>query len=533
MCSRLSISVVRILPMVRKLHDLCILAIELNLKHVQKLRIKLPSYLRELLLYRLALHNHLSPAQQPYVTYNLFSETLKHINFSNCTQITDNLFDLLTACECKLTSFCMNASEGFTADGLANFLLSQDELEILKLKRLHSLSVSDTFNGRVRSPRLRELSLTYCDCFSNKLLVSIGAFSHNITKLRLERMKHISDEGVVGLLKQQTEGKFQIFKVYRMFELSARTLMAFAEFAPKLEQLIIPNCVKITLESLLAVLSICDKLSVLEISITTSLTGPIFDKIISQKWSSIQRLNISGNEINLEAVPQLPLSFPNLKKFYFGGGTLIDNLTFEKLLKNFNGLTTFDCMYYLNANQETSELITKYCHSLDTLAIGAWPLNGEGLLPLFEDKRALKLTYVELTGCKNTSPRVINALVGNCKNIECLFLRGIKVVDDQTVYDIANNLKRLKKISFRGCTHIVQEDSLIELVLQCKTLQLIGFPGILCVRDRLIHVMADNLFHLEELYLAGCNNVSAQALAYIRLRTTCTLYVEHKQIGTT
>ena len=519
--------------MVRKLHDLCILAIELNLKHVPKLRVKLPSYLKELLLYRLALHNHLSPTQQPYATYNLFSETLKHINFNNCTQITDNLFKLLIACECKLTSFCMNASQGFSAESLANFLLSQDELEILKLKRLHSLSLSDTFNGRIRSTKLRELSLTYCDCFSDKLLVSIGTFSHGIVKLRLERMKQITDEGVIGLLKQQTDGKFQIFKVYRMFDLSARTLFSFAEFAPNLEQLIIPNCAKLTLESLLTVLSVCDKLSVLDISITASLTGPIFDKIILQKWSSIQRLNISGNEISIKAFPQLPLSFPNLKKFYMGGGTPIDNSTFEELLKNFNGLTTFDCMYYLNANHETSELITKYCHSLDTLAIGAWPLNGEGLLPLFEDKRALKLTYIELTGCKNTSPKVLNAIIGNCKNIQCLFLRGIKAVDDQTVYDIANNLKHLEKISFRGCSNIVMEESLIELVLQCKMLKLIGFPGLLCVRDRLIHVMADNLFHLEQLYVEGCNHISAQALGYLRMKTTCTLYVEHKQIGNT
>ena len=519
--------------MVRKLHDLCILAIELNLKYVPKLRVKLPPYLKELLLHRLALHNNLSPTQQPYVTYNLFSETLKHINFSNCSQITDNLFDLLIACECKLTSFCMNASEGFTADGLSNFLLSQDKLEILKLKRLHTLSPSVTFNGRIRSPKLRELSLAYCDSFSDKLLFKIGLFSQGITKLRLERMKHITDEGVVGLLKQQTEGNFRIFKVYRMFELSARTLFAFAEFAPNLEQLIIPNCTKVSLEALFAVLSNCDKLSVLDIPITASLTGPLFDKIISQKWSSIQRLNISGNEITTDAVPQLPLSFPNLKKFYFGGGSQIDNSTFEKLLINFNGLTTFDCMYYVDANQETSELIAKYCHSLDTLAIGAWPLNGEGLLPLFEDKRALKLTYIELTGCKNTSPRVLNALIGNCKNVQYLFLRGIKAVDDQTVYDIANNLKHLRKMSFRGCTHIMLEDSLIELVLQCKMLQLISFPGLLCVGDRLIHVIADNLFHLEELYVEGCNRISAPALQYLRMRTTCTLYVAHKQIGTT
>ncbi|KAI6660975.1 F-box/LRR-repeat protein 2-like isoform X1 [Oopsacas minuta] len=516
--------------MVRKLYDLCILAIELNLKHIPKLRINLPGYLRELLLHRLALHNHLSPPHKPYVTYNLFSDSLKHINFSYCTQITDDLFCLLNDCGCKLTSFCLNTSLGFSVEGLANFLLAQDELEILKLKRLHTLSLLDSFEGKIRSTRLSELSFTYCDFMTDKILCSIGLYSKGITKLRLERMKLITDEGVVGLLKQQTEGKLIIFKVYRMFELSGKTLDSFSEFSPKLEQLIIPNCTKVSLLSIYTVLSKCGNLKVLDIPITTNLTGETFGEIISQKWNSLQQLNISGNTIVPETMALLSVAFPNLKKFYFGG-TEINNSIFEQLLMNFNGLTTFDCMYCRNADQKTSELISEYCHSLETLAIGAWKLDGEGLLPLFEENRALKLTSIELTGCKNTSPRVLNSLIGNCKNLEVLFLRGINAVDDQTVYDIANNLKQLKKISFRGCTHILLEESLVELILECRMLQMIGFPGLLCVRDRLIYVIADNLFDLEVLYIDGCNYVSSHALDYLRRKTTSTLYIEHKLVG--
>ena len=519
--------------MVRKLHDLCIFAIEVHLKYIPKLRIKLPGYLRELLLYRLALHNNLSPQQQPYVTYNLFSDSLKHINFSYCHQITDNLFHLLNACDCKLSSFCINSCSGFSAEGLGELLSAQNELEILKLKRLNSLTMSDTIEGKIRSTKLSEISFTHCDFISDQLLVSIGSFSHGITKLRLERMKQVTDDGVVGLVRQQTEGKFRIFKVYRMFTLSGRTLDSFSEFAPNLEQLIIPNCTKISLLSIFAILSNCTKLQVLDIPITINLSGETFDKIISQKWNNLEQINISGNSIVPETMPLLALSFPNLKHFYFGGGTNISNSLFEQLLKNFNELATFDCMYYLNADQHTSELIAEYCQSLETLAIGAWSLNGEGLLPLFEGDRALKLTSVELTSCKNSSPKVLNYLIGNCKNLQVLFLRGVHSVDDQTVYDIANNLKHLRKISFRGCTHITLEDSLIELILGCTHLQMIGFPGLLCVRDRIIYVMADNLFSLEVLYIDGCNYVIPRALDYLRRKTTCTLYIEHKQIGAT
>lgn len=519
--------------MVRKLHDLCIFTIEVHLRHIPKLRMKLPGYLRELLLHRLALHNNLSPSQQPYVTYNLFSDSLKHINFSYCNQITDNLFQLLNACGCKLTSFCLNVCSGFSVEGLAELLYAQNELEILKLKRLHSLNTSDAIEGKICSTKLSEISFAHCDFISDKLLVSIGSFSHGITKLRLERMKRISDDGVVGLMRQQYEGKFKIFKVYRAFSLSARTLDSFSEFAPNLEQLIVPNCTKISLLSIYTILSKCTKLQILDIPITVSLTGEIFNDILSHKWNSLKQINISGNDIVPETMPLLALSFPNLKNFYFGGGTIINNSLFEQLLKNFNELATFDCMYYLNADQQTSELIAEYCQSLETLAIGAWPLNGEGLLPLFEGSRALKLTSVELTGCKNTSPKVLNYLIGNCKNLQVLFLRGINSVDDQTVYDIANNLKHLQKISFRGCTHITLEDSLIELILESTHLQMIGFPGLLCVRDRLIYVMADNLFLLEVLYIEGCNHVTPRALDYLRRKATCTLYIEHKLVGDT
>ena len=516
--------------MVRKLHDICILTIELNLKYITNIRKKLPGYLKELLLFRLSLHSHLNTSLQHYVTYNLFSDTLKHLDFSNCNQVTNNLFTLLTACECKLTSFSIDNSKGFSSDGLAGFLASQNELECLTIKRLHTLLQPDVFFEKIRSDKLRKLSLNYCDFFTDQLLISIASFCPGISKLQLERMKRITDAGIVGFVNKIHHGKLEILELRKMYTISSESIFSIAACSPNLETLYIPNCTKVSLESIFAILTSCPKLGVLYIPITASFISPTTDKILAATWNSVHTLNICGNDIHSASMLKFPLSFPNMKNFYFGGGSGIDNSTFDKLLSSFNQLTTLDCMYFMDADEETSSLIASHCQFLECLAIGAWRQSVDGLLPLFQDKRALKFTSIELTGCKNTSSKVLNSMIGNCKNLQYLYLRGVLAVDDQTVFDIANNLKQIKKISFRGCTHITLEESLIEMVLQCKMLVMIGVPGLRCVGDSLIHVMADNLFHLEELYVDGCNAISEKALEYLRIQTTCPLYIEHKLI---
>ena len=48
-------------------------------------------------------------------------------------------------------------------EGLAELLYAQNELEILKLKRLHSLNTSDAIEGKICSTKLSEISFAHCD----------------------------------------------------------------------------------------------------------------------------------------------------------------------------------------------------------------------------------------------------------------------------------------------------------------------------------------------------------------------------------
>ena len=86
----------------KKLSDFCLKCIGENLKLISQVGRYLPTPHKELLLERLVDHDMLTPERLPHITYHLFSEKLKRVNFYKSNQITDKVLKQLGASLCKL-----------------------------------------------------------------------------------------------------------------------------------------------------------------------------------------------------------------------------------------------------------------------------------------------------------------------------------------------------------------------------------------------------------------------------------------------
>ena len=86
---------------VKKLKDICLQQIGDNLHSINGVGRYLPPAHKELLLQRLVDHNKLNPELLPFITYNLFSRSLRNIELCFSEQVTDAFLGQLAGAGCK------------------------------------------------------------------------------------------------------------------------------------------------------------------------------------------------------------------------------------------------------------------------------------------------------------------------------------------------------------------------------------------------------------------------------------------------
>ena len=100
--------------MVKRLKEVCLVAIGQNLHRIKHVGKHLPTVHKEQLIEYLAFHDMYTEFHLPHATYNLFSPSLKHINLHKCAQIDDQFLKQLSHCGPQLTHLtihgCANVS---------------------------------------------------------------------------------------------------------------------------------------------------------------------------------------------------------------------------------------------------------------------------------------------------------------------------------------------------------------------------------------------------------------------------------------
>jgi len=97
------------------LKDLCLDCLALNLSgNITCMSRGLAPVHKELLLERLVNHDRLTEDYLPHITYNLFSPAMRHLVMNRCSQVTDDLLQLLSFSACKLTHLSITGCKSVT-----------------------------------------------------------------------------------------------------------------------------------------------------------------------------------------------------------------------------------------------------------------------------------------------------------------------------------------------------------------------------------------------------------------------------------
>ena len=100
--------------MVKLLSDICLNVIHLSLDKIPDIGLYLPTVYKEMLIERLAWHDMLTSDYLPFVSQQLFSSSLRRINFYKCEQVNDTVLQLLEAAKCKLEFVTVNQCQNVT-----------------------------------------------------------------------------------------------------------------------------------------------------------------------------------------------------------------------------------------------------------------------------------------------------------------------------------------------------------------------------------------------------------------------------------
>jgi hypothetical protein len=102
--------------MVKLLSDICLNVIHVSLDKMPDIGLYLPTVYKEMLIERLAWHDMISPDYLPYISRQLFSSSLRRINFYKCEQVNDTVLQLLAAAKCKLEYLTVNQCQDVTGE---------------------------------------------------------------------------------------------------------------------------------------------------------------------------------------------------------------------------------------------------------------------------------------------------------------------------------------------------------------------------------------------------------------------------------
>ena len=99
---------------VKKLGDICLQCIGENLASISGVCRYLAPVWKETLLQRLVNHDKLTPEFMPFITYNLFSKTLRNVEFYKSGQVVDSVLKQLRDSGCVLHSLVIRRCKNVT-----------------------------------------------------------------------------------------------------------------------------------------------------------------------------------------------------------------------------------------------------------------------------------------------------------------------------------------------------------------------------------------------------------------------------------
>ena len=140
-------------------------------------------------------------------------------------------------------------------------------------------------------------------------------------------------------------------------------------------------------------------------------------------------------------------------------------------------------------------------------------ITDEGIISI--STKCKKLEELDLTLCIEISVKGIKALSENCGNLKHLVLKGLHLGDDAVQW-IANGCSQLELLDLTNCYQITDQ-CLGVLFVKCKFLRVLNIEECFKISDVGIETITTDGSLLNELSLAGCQNITSKTLKHLQM----------------
>ncbi|KAK3600851.1 hypothetical protein CHS0354_014217 [Potamilus streckersoni] len=472
--------------MVKSLVDICLSRIQISLDLVSNAGRYLPRVYKEILIQRIAAHDQLTESYLPYVSYNLFSESVRKIDFYRCEQITDKVLELISSSRCKLDQLTIHGCNQIT--GACEVVCNNPSIRNLILRGIEEKG--DNYMG----------SRNQDDARHNELITMMSRLCHNLEELDCE-----------------------------LFQLNDECLECLGQFCPNLIKLNLHGCVRFHGEALIKLSIGCNQLQNLDMSYC----GVWQEHEREALWTlptSLTHLSLCGVLLSDKTILTECLQrLKKLKSVRLCGVPALDDSSLEKILQ-YTGACLLELD--LSGGQGTAltdaglSFVTQYCIRLESLAISLLRnVTGISLIPIFQNPERAACIKSLFLSVRNLDSEMLFFVAESCLNLERLEVSGVFCVNDKLLFSLSEGCPRLEDLGLKGCTQVTDEG--VCRVAQSCPLKKIVLAGINNLTDRSIITLANNCHMLHEIYLNGCYKVSELAIRYLVDCCIPRLYYRH------
>ncbi|XP_065920251.1 F-box/LRR-repeat protein 2-like isoform X2 [Dysidea avara] len=183
------------------------------------------------------------------VAMNIFTaigHQLSKVDLSNCTQLTDDVWDVLVKCCTSLETLCMKAIRDLSSPKLAALFTDKKRASLFRCidfsvcKNL-PIEVIDAIVTNCHN--LETLMLAYCKEVDDTVVLSIAKHCPKLKRLSLRRCK-VTDSSVCEVAIHCHD--LLLLELARIHKLTDKCVIALAGNCPYLEELYISGCTMIT-----------------------------------------------------------------------------------------------------------------------------------------------------------------------------------------------------------------------------------------------------------------------------------------------
>ncbi|XP_045190636.2 F-box/LRR-repeat protein fbxl-1-like [Mercenaria mercenaria] len=528
--------------MVKLLSDICLNIIYMSLDKIPDIGHYLPTVYKEMLIERLGWHDMLTLDYLPFVSRQLFTISLRRINFYKCEQVNDTVLKLLEAAACKLEFITINQCQNITDNGIQCCTRNQDELVSVKFRKLKHLT--DVGLRCIQSPALRVADFKDCAKLSFEGVRTLCERNPTIGELYLSGVNEVQgNKAVSSKSLEHTQNKhdnivniayylghnLEILDT-QLNQMCNDCLIALATYCPNMKSLNLHGSSRISGSALTKFSMGCTSLEKLDLSFCSSLCSSPSNEALWTLPTSLTDLSLSGVQLKDERIfVECLQRLRNLRAVKLCGVLALTDATLEEVLQHIgHSLTALDLSGGMT--DQLSDLglsaIAEHCFRLEELKFRLLPnINCKELLPMFKDPvRASKFKTIFLS-VRELNPDVLHEVSRLCHNLEKLDLSGLACVDDDTLFSLAENCPRLEQLNIKSCRK-VSDYGVCELA-RCCPLRSIVLAGINKVTDKSIFALANSCHYLEDIYLNGCAQVSPTSIRYLMDCTIPRLFYKH------